>query len=96
MRYFAAMAMFIPTMAAMIALSGAAAQGAERVEQSVASATRFSQGSSAGATIGGRIIGSAVRVGAAFDPPEARMVPRLTTVSAADGRLVPALVYDFE
>jgi len=95
MRYFAAMAMLIPTMA-MIALSSAAAQGTERVERSVSPAMRFAQGPSVEVTIRARIIRSAARVGAGFAPAEARMVPRRTTVSAADGRLVPSLVYDFE
>ena len=59
-------------------------------------ARRIDAGSSATATVSARIISGSARIGAGFAPPLARMAPRPTTLSAADGRPVAALVYDFE
>ena len=47
-------------------------------------------------TVSARIVRASASVGAGLGPPAPGMVPRLTLVSAADGRAVPALVYDFE
>lgn len=86
MRYFAAM-MFVPTLSALIASFAAAPQSP---------AVRHDTGPSVAVAVRARIIRSSARVGAGLAPPLPRMTPRRTTVSAADGRLVPALVYDFE
>ena len=99
MRYSAAMGMRIPVVAAMIAFSASAASAAERTDSPV-SAVRFDIRASAHAyayaKVGGRIINTSARVGADLSPPAPNMIARRTTVSAADGRFVPALVYDFE
>ena len=94
MRYSTAMSIRIPTLAAMIAFSASVAPAAERAHGPV-SAVRFNNGASGEVTVSARIIRTAARVGAGFAPP-ARMTARRTTVSAADGLFVPALVYDFE
>ncbi len=85
----------ISIVAALIANSASVATAAGRTA-STAYAVRFEKRTSATATIGGRIISDAARIGAKLAPPAANMVARSTTVSAADGSLVPALVYDFE
>ncbi|MGI8931418.1 MAG: hypothetical protein ACR2FK_03425 [Sphingomicrobium sp.] len=86
--------MRISLVAALIAVSASPATAAVRAA-SASSAVRFDTRASAQATVGGRIINSLAR-GGADQPPPANMTARNTTVSAADGRLVPALVYDFE
>jgi hypothetical protein len=53
-------------------------------------------GASAMVGITARIIHTSAEVGAGRRPPARFMVPRRTTVSAADGRPVAAFVYDFE
>jgi hypothetical protein len=53
------------------------------------------EGGSAIANVSARIIRAAV-VGEGRAAPAPLMVARRTTVSAADGSAVPALVYDFE
>lgn len=58
-------------------------------------ARRSAGGASATATISARIVSSSARVGAGLPPP-ANLVARAATVTAADGRAVPALIYDFE
>ena len=58
--------------------------------------SRYASGGSAQATVSARIINASARVGDGLAPPLPRMVPRRTTVSAADGGSVAALVYDFE
>jgi len=88
------MGMRIPVVAAMIAVLASAAPAAERVA-GPSSAIRFDTRASAQATVGGRVINSSARVGADLAAP-LNMIARRTTVSAADGSLVPALVYDFE
>ena len=99
MGYFKSMDLLVPSLAALIASLAApaatAARGAERVGPSGSPATRYDSGASATVTVSARILRSSARVGAGQAPPP-RMVPRRTTVSAADGRLVAALVYDFE
>ena len=86
--------MRIPILAAMIAFSASAAPAAERAYGPV-SLVRFEKGGLVEVTVRARIIRAVARVGAGLAPP-AYMIARRTTVSAADGRLVPALVYDFE
>ena len=81
--------------AALIAVSASAASGAERTV-SRDTAVRFDTRVSAQATARGRVISDYARVGAQLSPPAANMVARPATVSAADGSLVPAFVYDFE
>ena len=85
MRYRPAMVMLVSVMMAMAAAS-----------TTPASVQRFAAGSSASATVSARIVRTSARIGASFAPPLPRMTPRTTTVSAADGRPVAALVYDFE
>lgn len=80
--------------AALIAVPASAATAAQRTTNAD-TAVRFDTRSSARAMVGGRIINSQARVGPGLPPPE-NMTARRTTVSAADGSLVPALVYDFE
>ena len=85
MRYLVLMGMLVPVLA-MMAVSAASASPA----------TRAGSGPSVTFTVSARIIGASASVGAGHAPPLARMVPRRTTVSAADGRPVRALIYDFE
>ena len=67
-----------------------------RNDASRAPAQRFTTGSSVSVTVSARIVRAAARVGHGLGPPAHAMVPRSTTVSAADGRSVAAIVYDFE
>ena len=93
MRYSLAMAMLVPTLAILAATltvpapSGSAGQRSPTVR---------GDGVTASFTVSARIVSASARVGAAFGPPAPRMVARRSTVSAADGRAVPALIYDFE
>ena len=102
MCYFLAMGMRVPALAALVgwvsatATAAPALSPAQRGADSISPATRFEGGASASFTISARIVRQSARVGASLGPPAPRMVPRSATVSAADGRLVPALVYDFE
>ena len=88
MGYFAAMGLFVPTLAMLIAVLPASAAAAAQAAGPARASAR--------ATVGGRVINDAARIGAQLSPPAAHMIARRTTVSAADGTLVPALVYDFE
>ena len=94
------MDLLVPSLVALIASSAApaanAVRGGDFARPTNSPAMRHDNGSSATATISARIIRNSARIGAQHAPPLARMVPRPTTVSAADGRLVAALVYDFE
>ena len=97
------MGMRIPPLAALLGLfsttataAAAAPAVAQRVADSISPASRFDGGASASFTVSARIIRQSASVGAGRGPPAPRMVPRAATVSAADGRAVPALVYDFE
>ena len=92
------MEMLVPSLVALIAVSApaVAAPGAERAGGSRSTAIRYDSGSSAVITVSARIISASARVGVGRASPLPRMVPRRTTVSAADGRPVAALVYDFE
>ena len=92
MRYFRDMEMFVPSLAALIAVS-AASPGAGTSRSTV---IRHQPGAALDFTVSARIIRSSASIGAGFAPPAPRMVPRRTTVTAADGRPVAALVYDFE
>jgi len=84
----------------MLSITAAAAPAAPPVAQrgadSISRATRFEPGASATITVSARIVRQSARVGVGLGPPAPRMVPRQATVSAADGRAVPALVFDFE
>ena len=95
MRYLVRMGMRISIAAALIAVSASTAIAAERTA-SADTAVRFDTRASARASVGGRIINSPARVGPDLPPPGVNMTARPTMVSAADGSLVPALVYDFE
>ena len=59
------------------------------------SAQRSPGGATATAMISVRIISSSARIGA-DGPPLPDMVPRASTIAAADGSPVAALIYDFE
>ena len=84
MRYFAFMVMLVSALMAMAAVATAPTP-----------ARRFA-GASATVTVSARLIRGPARVGPGLGPPLPRMAPRQTMVSAADGRPVAALVYDFE
>ena len=85
--------MIVPALAALLA--AAATPGTAPVGSTPTASTRFS-GASAVFTVSTRIIRGSARVGAGFGPPLPAMRARATTVTAADGAAVPALVYDFE
>ena len=92
MRYFRVMEMLAPSLAALIAVSAASPPaGAAR-----STVIRHQPGASLNFAVSARIIRSSARIGHGFAPPSPRMLPRRTTVTAADGRPVAALVYDFE
>jgi hypothetical protein len=74
----------------------AAAPAAPRRTDSFSPATRFAGGATATATVTARIIRQSASVGGGRGPPAPLMAARATSVTAADGRVVPALVYDFE
>ena len=95
MRYFESMDLLVPTLAALIASSAAPAPTTAHARHPGTS-QRYDRGSSSRFTVRARIIRATARVGDGLAPPHPRMVPRRTTVSAADGRPVAALVYDFE
>ena len=103
MRYFRLMGMRVPRYAALLGLFSitatsvqAAQPAAQRAADSISPATRFDRGASATFAVSARIIRQSARIGHGLGPPAPRMVARATLVSAADGRAVPALVYDFE
>jgi hypothetical protein len=103
MRYFGLMGIRVASYAALmglLAITATAASAAQAPPQpgadSISPARRFDGGASATVTVSARIIRRSASVGAGLGPPAPRMVPRTATVSAADGRAVPALVYDFE
>ena len=58
-------------------------------------ATRF-DGGSASVMVSARIVRDSASIGARFGRPHPRMTPRPATLTAADGRPRPALIYDFE
>lgn len=92
------MEILVPSLAALIAVSTTAGVVPRGVQAYVSRSpvSRFDHGASLDVIVRARIIRSSARVGAGLAPPMPRMVARRTTVSAADGRAVPALVYDFE
>ena len=59
-------------------------------------ATRSERGATAIATVSVRIVTRAARLTADGAPPFPAMVARAGKIAAANGRLVDALVYDFE
>jgi hypothetical protein len=95
MRYLPGMGMRTFIVAAVIAVSASAATAAERTV-STETAVRFDTRVSAQATARGRVISDYARVGAELPAPGTNMTARSTTVTAADSKLVPAIVYDFE
>jgi hypothetical protein len=95
--------MRVPPLAALLGLlsttataAPAAPPAAQRGADSMSPATRFDGGASASFPVSARIIRQSASVGAGRGPPAPLMVARATSVTAADGRVVPALVYDFE
>lgn len=97
MRYPTAMALLMTFLVAVaVAAVPAAAGQDDRAAAAPAPALRYTDGASASATVSARIISAPARVGAGFGPPMARMEARRTFVSAADGRAVAAIIYDFE
>jgi hypothetical protein len=58
--------------------------------------TRRFESPPATALVAARIIRASGNIGQRYGPPAARMKPRHAVVTAADGRSVTALVYDFE
>jgi hypothetical protein len=89
------MDMRLSIFAVLIAVTASAATAAERTV-STETAVRFDRRVSAQATARGRVISDYARVGAELPAPGTNMTARPTTVTAADGTLVPAIVYDFE
>ena len=59
-------------------------------------AQRSESGAQATARVTVRIIAQSARIGSTYSAPQPLMMPRTTAVAAADGTMVPALVYDFE
>ena len=100
MRYLAGMGLLVPRLAlgiaAFTATAAAAAPTAGGSIETRSPSSRYASGGSAQANVSARIINASARVGDGLAPPLTRMVPRRTTVSAADGSSVAALVYDFE
>ena len=100
MRYLTGMALLVPrlaiVLAAFAATAAAAAPATGGAIETRSPSSRYASGGSAQATVSARIINASARVGDGLAPPLARMVPRRTTVSAADGGSVAALIYDFE
>ena len=99
MRYFrrmAALSLLLMSAAAALSAPSTATvrQAGLPVTATASSATRT--GASAIATVSARIVRDSARIGAAFGAPAAGMVARPTTIAAADGSAVPALVYDFQ
>ena len=92
-RYPVAMAMFVSTLSLLAAAATAPPLGAPVAQRSP---TVRAEGGAVSFTVSARIVSASASIGAAFGPPGPCMVARRTTVSAADGRLVAALVYDFE
>ena len=100
MRYVAFMGMMFPVTAALLVVASPAVGRAVTVAASdggaPASALRFADGASASVTVSARIVRAAAIVGGDGAPPAPGMIARQATVTAADGRAVPALIYDFE
>ena len=97
------MGMRVPPLAALLGLLSITATAAPAAQvspqpgaDSISPARRFEAGTSATVTVSARIVRRSAIIGPGRGPPAPGMVPRETTVSAADGRAVPALVYDFE
>ena len=97
------MGIHVPSLAALLGLlsitataAAATPLSAQGGTDSTSPATRFEGGASASVTVSARIIRQSASIGASLAPPAPGMAPRETTVSAADGRAVPALVYDFQ
>ena len=87
MGYYTVMAALILPLA-MIAAAAAAPAVAPSARRSISGEASFT------ATV--RIITQSARIGRDLPPPQPNMVARRATVTAADGRAVPALIYDFE
>ena len=87
-------------MAALIlplAMIAAAASAAAPITAPGASASaRRSPAGEASFTVSARIIANSARIGRDYPAPRPNMVAKRATVTAADGRAVPALIYDFE
>jgi hypothetical protein len=91
------MAWIIPALAALLVTAANATPAAAAQRSDLRSpAMRAGTGASASATVSARIIRASARVGRGLGPPAPAMTPRRATVTAADGRAVAALVYDFE
>ena len=86
------MVIIVPALVALAALSTTGTRGAPAPSPTL----RYDAGATASVTVRARIVRASARVGPNFAAPLSRMAPRRTTVSAADGRPVAALVYDFE
>jgi hypothetical protein len=93
MGYFLAMAVFASLLA--LAALTAPTTGDGAIRSGGATVTRFS-GASATVRISARIVRDSASIGASFGPPAPNMVARRTSLAAADGTAVPALVYDFQ
>ena len=90
------MAWIVPALATLLMAAATPAAAATLRSDLRSPATRVGQGASASATVSARIVRASARIGHGLGPPAPAMTPRRATVTAADGRAVPALVYDFE
>ena len=100
------MDMIVLSMAALAALApssppapssafGAAPIHASALAVAPSTAQRSPGGATAVATVSVRIISDSARIGPGA-PPLPDMTPRASTIAAADGSQVAALIYDFE
>jgi hypothetical protein len=85
-------ALFLP----LAMLAAAATAAAPITAPSAPQSARQSPAGEASFTVSARIIANPARIGRDYPPPRPNMVARRATTTAADGREVPALIYDFE
>ena len=93
MGYYHAMAALILPLALIAA---AAAAAAPMTASDAAGSARRSPAGEASFAASVRIIANPARIGRDYPAPQPNMAARRATVTAADGRAVPALIYDFE
>lgn len=101
-RYFTIMSRFVILSTVIIACLGssatiaaAAGRDPDRFVLGASPAQRLG-GTAATAFVTARIVRASASVGRDYGPPAPRMKPRQTSVTAADGRTVATVVYDFE
>jgi hypothetical protein len=80
----------------LMMIAAAATAAAPIVVPGASQSARRSPAGEASFTVSARIIAQSARIGRDYPAPQPNMVARRATITAADGRAVPALVYDFE